>query len=227
VGAQTVTLARRSPGANVTAVDRSAASLAAARRRVAAAGLANVTFEQADLYALPFAPASFDHVFVCFVLEHLARPEEALARLSALLRPGGTLTLVEGDHGSAYFHPDDPDARAAVACQVALQRRAGGDAMIGRRVYPLLVGAGLEGVHAAPLAVYVDGSRPALAEAFTRRTFTAMVAAVRDQAVAAGLLAPERFDAGVRALERTAAPDGVFCYTFFKGVGTKPRPDVS
>ena len=45
-------------------------------------------------------------------------------------------------------------------------------------------------------------------------------------ALAAGLLAPERFDAGVRALERTAEPDGVFCYTFFKGVGTKPRPDV-
>ncbi len=109
------------------------------------------------------------------MLEHLARPEEALARLGALLRPGGTLTLVEGDHGSAYFHPDDPDARAPVACLVALQRHAGGDAMIGRRVYPLLVGAGLEGVRAAPRAVYVDGSRPALAEAFTRRTFTAMV----------------------------------------------------
>jgi hypothetical protein len=30
---------------------------------------------------------------------------------------------------------------------------------------------------------------------------------------------PERFDAGVRALYRTAEADGVFCYTFFKGVG--------
>ena len=28
-----------------------------------------------------------------------------------------------------------------------------------------------------------------------------------------------RFDAGVRALHRTTEPDGVFCYTFFKGVG--------
>jgi cyclopropane fatty-acyl-phospholipid synthase-like methyltransferase len=41
VGAQTVTLARRSPGARVTAVDVSAVSLAEARRRVAEAGLAN------------------------------------------------------------------------------------------------------------------------------------------------------------------------------------------
>jgi hypothetical protein len=29
------------------------------------------------------------------------------------------------------------------------------------------------------------------------------------------------FDAGVRDLYRTAEPDGTFCYTFFKGVGTK------
>ncbi|MGH8008434.1 MAG: hypothetical protein ACREQ3_15675, partial [Candidatus Binatia bacterium] len=31
------------------------------------------------------------------------------------------------------------------------------------------------------------------------------------------------FDAGIRALYRTAAADGVFCYTFFKAVGEKPR----
>ena len=48
----------------------------------------------------------FDHVFVCFVLEHLARPVEALSILERLLRPGGTITLIEGDHGSTYFHPD-------------------------------------------------------------------------------------------------------------------------
>ena len=39
-----------------------------------AAGLANVTFERADLFDLPFAAGHFDHLFVCFVLEHLAAP---------------------------------------------------------------------------------------------------------------------------------------------------------
>jgi len=29
----------------------------------------------------------------------------------------------------------------------------------------------------------------------------------------------DHFDAGIKALNRTAEPDGVFCYTFFKGVG--------
>ena len=44
--------------------------------------------------------------------------------------------MIEGDHGSAYFHPDSAAARAAIACQVELQARAGGDALIGRQLYP-------------------------------------------------------------------------------------------
>ncbi len=44
-------------------------------------------------------------------------------------------------------------------------------------------------------------------------------------ALAAGLLDAERFDAGIRDLRRTTEPDGVFLYTFFKGVGRAPvRP---
>ena len=41
--------------------------------------------------------------------------------------------------------------------------------------------------------------------------------------MAAGLIDPESFDAGVRDLHRTAEVDGVFCYTFFKSVAEKTR----
>jgi SAM-dependent methyltransferase len=223
VGAQTVTLAGRSPSARFTSVDVSAESLAEAKRRIEAAGLRNVEFRQADVFAAPFAPRSFDHVFVCFVLEHLARPVQALEVLASVLRPGGTITVIEGDHGSAYFHPDSEDARAAIDCLVTLQRRGGGNALIGRQVYPLLAGAGFQDVEVSPRVVYVDGTRPDLASGFTRKTFTAMIEGVRDAAIAAGLIEPVRFDAGVRDLHRTAEPDGVFSYTFFKGVGLQAR----
>jgi SAM-dependent methyltransferase len=221
VGAQTVTLARRSPDARFTSVDVSADSIAEARRRVQRAGLTNVELRQADILDLPFESESFDHVFVCFVLEHLARPVEALMALNRVLRPGGTTTVIEGDHGSAYFHPDSPAAHAAIACQVELQRRAGGNALIGRQLHPLMVEAGLDAVHVSARMVYVDSSRPELVDGFTRRTFTAMIEGVREPAIAAGLIEPSCFDAGIRALHRTTEADGVFCYTFFKGVGTK------
>ncbi len=223
VGAQTVTLAQRSPDARFTSVDISADSIAEARRRADRAGLTNVEFRQADIFALPFRAESFDHVFVCFVLEHLSRPVEALAILQRLLRSGGTITVIEGDHGSTYFYPLSSAAEAAIQCQVEIQRDAGGDAFIGRQLYPLLVKANFHGVRVSPRMVYVDSSRPDLVDGFTRKTFTAMIEGIRESAIAAGLMEPESFDAGVRGLHRTTEADGVFCYTFFKGVGEK-RP---
>ena len=222
VGAQTLTLAQRSPGASFDSVDVSAESVAETARRVEEAGLTNVEVGRADIDDLPFAPESFDGVFVCFVLEHLRDPVEALRRLGTMLRPGGTITVIEGDHGSAYFHPPSAAADAAIGCQVELQRRAGGDALIGRRVQPLLAEAGYADVRVSPRVVYADETRPELVEGFTRRTFTAMVEGVGEDAIAAGLIDPPTFAAGVRDLHRTAEPGGVFNYTFFKGIGRKP-----
>ncbi|TME49688.1 MAG: methyltransferase domain-containing protein [Chloroflexi bacterium] len=221
VGAQTVTLARRSPDARFTSIDVSAASLAEARQKIDGAGITNLEFRQADIFALPFAAESFDHVFVCFVLEHLARPLDGLRILKGVLRPGGTITVIEGDHGSTYFYPDSSAAHAAIDCLVELQRRAGGNALIGREVYPLLVEAGFDAARVSPRMVYVDSSHPDLVDGFTRKTFTAMVKGVRESAIDAGLTTAEKFDAGIRDLDRTTEADGVFCYTFFKGVARK------
>jgi SAM-dependent methyltransferase len=222
VGAQTVVLARRSPGARLTSVDVSAASLAQAAARAAAAGVENVRFVRADILDLPFPPGCFDHVFVSFVLEHLRSPARALEVLRRQLKPSGSLTVIEGDHGSTFFHPAGALARRAVACLVEAQAQAGGDALVGRRLFPLLAGAGFVGVTVSPRIVYVDGSRPEWAEGFTRRTFTAMVEGARGEIVGRSLMTSPDFDAAVAELLRAAEPDGVFCYTFLKGVGLAP-----
>lgn len=223
VGAQTVRLAASSPGARIVAVDVDGASLEQARARVAErVPGADVEWRRADLRDLPFADGEFDHVFVCFVLEHLRDPAAVLAGLRRVLRPGGTLTVIEGDHGSAFFHPDSPYARAAIGHQARLQAAAGGDALVGRRLRPLVAGAGFADVRVRPVTVYADESRPELVEGFTRDTFTAMVAAVRDEAVAAGWSTPGDFDRGVADLLATAGPGGTFHYTFFRADAVCP-----
>ncbi len=222
VGAQTVTLALNSPRASITSVDISELSLGQAKRAVDARGIHNVSFSRADVFHLPFPPEVFDHIFVCFVLEHLAQPVAAVRALMKVLRRGGSLTVIEGDHGSAYFHPDSEAARKAVWCLTELQKRAGGNAHIGRELYPRLREAGFETVHVSPRMVYVDGSRPNLVEGFTKKTFTAMVEGVRAGALSAGLIDRATFEQGIADLYRTAEPDGVFCYTFFKAVAAKP-----
>ena len=192
VGAQTVTLARRSPED--------------VRRDGQRA------FDPPDSGTWRFSrPTS------CFVLEHLSRPREALAHLGRVLKPGGTITVIEGDHGSAYYHPD---SRHAIRCLIELQARAGGASLIGRTLYPLLVNAGFRHVTVSPRMVYVDSSRPQLVEGFTKNTFTAMVEGVRERTLAAGLIDDETWAKGIRDLYRTAEADGTFCYTFFKAVAT-------
>ena len=63
--------------------------------------------------------------------------------------------------------------------------------------------------------VYVDASRPELVDGFTRKTFTAMIAGVREPALRRADRA-ERFDEGIAAISRRPRR---FCYTFFKGDG--------
>jgi len=122
VGAQTITLARNSPQAHITSIDISESSVSEAKKKIEEAGFINVRFQQGDIFNLAFEPESFDHIFVCFV-------------------------LIEGDHGSTYFYPDNDAAYRAIQCQVELQKRAGGNANIGRELYPLLACRGLHKEH--------------------------------------------------------------------------------
>jgi ubiquinone/menaquinone biosynthesis C-methylase UbiE len=222
VEAQTLILARNSPGAIITSIDISEKSIAEAGKRLRAAGYENISFRQADIFNLDFPDNCFDHVFLCFVLEHLADPASALISLKKSLRSGGTITVIEGDHGSAFFHPHDEDATSVIRCLVELQGRAGGNANIGRRLRPLLDQTGFASIKVSPRMVYADQGNPELVAGFTRKTFTAMIEGVRDQALASGMIDADTFDSGIRGLYRTSADDGVFCYTFFKAVAGKP-----
>ena len=53
VGAQTITLAEKSPQADFTAFDISMRSLLEARQKILDAGYVNVSFHQGDIYRMP------------------------------------------------------------------------------------------------------------------------------------------------------------------------------
>lgn len=223
IGAQTVTLAKNCPQAHITAIDISQTSVNQARKKVNSLGFTNVHFQQADIFALPFETNSFDHIFVCFVLEHLPEPVNALNILKKYIKPGGTITVIEGDHGSAFFYPDSLLAHKAIQCQVELQKQSGGNANIGRELYPLLKRAGFQSIRVSPRMVYVDNSRPEFVEGFTKKTFNAMIEGIRQPAIDAKMATSAEIDKGISDLYRTTHPDGVFCYTFFKAIAVKQQ----
>lgn len=223
VGAQTLILAKNSPKSEIISIDISRESIGKAKEAVRKEGIGNVSFRQADIFSLPFEEASFDHVFLCFVLEHLREPVKALENLKKVLKPGGTITVVEGDHGSCYFHPEGKNALKAWNCLIEVQSHMGGDSLVGRKLYPLLQKAGFEEVKVEPRMVYVDSGKPELVDGFIRKTIIPMVEGVKEQALELGMMEEEEeaWKKGIAELHETAGPEGTFCYTFFKGRGKK------
>jgi SAM-dependent methyltransferase len=220
IGAQTFPLARRFPETRFTSFDLSADSLQ--KTRGGLEEVANVDLLRADLLSPPFADSRFDAALVSYLLEHVPDPARALAMVRRLVKPGGSVHVVEGDHGSCYWHPETVPARRAWECLIEVQRRLQGDALIGRRLYPLLTGAGFADVKVSPRMVYTDESRPLLMVAFVEKTIVPMVQGAREAALEWGLIDAATFDEGIRDLLAVSrAPGGAFCYTFFKATASR------
>jgi SAM-dependent methyltransferase len=221
VGAQTKIIAPKNPHSSFMSIDLSLDSVIEAEKVIKSLKIDNVTFKQADIFNLPYIDETFDSVVVCFVLEHLPNPLQALIELKRVLKTGGNIITIEGDHGSTFFYPDSKYAHSAIDCQVQLQKQNGGNSNIGRELYPLLNSVGFSNISVSPRVVYVDASKPRLVEGFIKNTFTAMIEGVGEKAIKKGLMESNEFAKGINDLYRTAEPDGVFSYTFFKAFAVK------
>lgn len=101
-GHVSLAVARRVPRGSVTAVDFSPAMLARARSKVAAAGLTNVDFVEADMRTLPWARAH-DAAVCAFGIFFVDDMEAQLARIAATVKPGGVVMLSNFRHD--YMEP--------------------------------------------------------------------------------------------------------------------------
>jgi 2-polyprenyl-3-methyl-5-hydroxy-6-metoxy-1,4-benzoquinol methylase len=92
-GQQPIDFAQRHAGAKVLAIDLSLSSLAYARIKTAAAGLANIDYAQADILELASLGRTFDLVVSGGVLHHLADPLAGWRVLTTLMRPNGLMYI--------------------------------------------------------------------------------------------------------------------------------------
>ena len=124
----------------VVGVDVASALLA--RAAELAAGLPNVSFEEADARALPFADESFEVVVFDSTLSHVPGPEKALAEAFRVLRPHGRLAAFEGDYATTTvaLGANDP----LQACVEAMLSGSVHDRWIVRRLPHLARACGFE-----------------------------------------------------------------------------------
>jgi len=96
--------------------------------------LESLTFEVGSIYEPRFAPESFDAAFAHQVLQHLAKPVDALAQMRKLLKPGGVIGVREADWGSTTFYPENEGMRRFLRLYYALAHRNGGEPNAGRHM---------------------------------------------------------------------------------------------
>lgn len=83
------------PGVEVTGIDASAEMLEKAREKVAELGLTHVKeLRVMDARHLEFADGSFDHIAAMHIMSVVPEPERVMAEMARVLRPGGTILIV-------------------------------------------------------------------------------------------------------------------------------------
>lgn len=127
----------------VVGVERSAAYVEAARRRVA--GLGHVEFVEGDLFEV--VPArKFDLIVGRFVLEWVPDPVAALRHLAGYLRPGGVMVFQDYDHPlveGQYSLPVAPLFEAVLSGCIDALARGGLERRMGAMLRRSFVAAGL------------------------------------------------------------------------------------
>jgi SAM-dependent methyltransferase len=133
-GTISIDLARRVRPGRVIGVDAAADIVEQAAGLAASAAVDNVEFRVGDAYALDFADASFDIVHAHQVLQHLARPVDALREFRRVLRPGGILAARDVDYGGVIWSPDSPGLTRWLELYHDVHAWNGGDPHAGRHL---------------------------------------------------------------------------------------------
>ena len=194
-------LARRvGPSGQVVGIDADGAKIAAARD--AAADLPRLSFRVGDaITAGPDDP--FDVIYVRFLLSHLTDPVGALATLHGRLKPGGLLVAEDVDFDGHFAEPAQPALDRYVAWYKAAAWRRGANAILGRELARLAVGAGFGIVHAGAV-------NPAALSGPIKQLAPLTLAAIADSVVEAGLADRSEVDQTLIELQVAADDTAVF-----------------
>jgi ubiquinone/menaquinone biosynthesis C-methylase UbiE len=127
---------------SVLGVDADHEILAVARRRVAGAGLSNVSFEQASVPDVPLG-AEVDAVIGRLILVHLDDPAAALRAMSRLVVPGGVVAFQDFNVSRARSVPEVPLMTRCVGWICAALRAGGRNPDTGERLISIFRRAAL------------------------------------------------------------------------------------
>jgi SAM-dependent methyltransferase len=140
LGILTNEIASKYPDCKIFSIEYYWSQIAEAKKNT----LSNISFCQADAHSIPAKDESFDLVFCRYVLEHVANPSQVLSEMRRVLNNGGRIMVQENNILINDFYPDCPRFENIWNKFADLQSKLGGDAVIGKKLFPLLKDAGFK-----------------------------------------------------------------------------------
>jgi ubiquinone/menaquinone biosynthesis C-methylase UbiE len=189
----------------VVGLDREPRMVDFGRKLAEQRGLA-VEFVQADATATGLPDRSFDLVHARTLLLNVQNPEQILAEMGRIAKPGGVVAVQEPDAGAWNCDPPHPAFDILRAAILDAYRRTGKDLSVGRRIARMLRVAGLEDVSVRATARVTHTGE------YYQTFLLTMAALVRDVILQAGDLTADEFEAYTTALRvHLEAPDTITC----------------
>ena len=148
-GTITIDLARRVAPGRVIGVDASHEIVDRATSLASDNGLTTAEFAVGDAYALAYPDDTFDIVHAHQVLQHLARPIDALQEMRRVLKPGGLLAVREVDYGGVLITPSTTGLPNWASTYDSVHRWNGGDPNAGRSLKSWTMRAGFTEITAS------------------------------------------------------------------------------
>ncbi|MBR1127115.1 class I SAM-dependent methyltransferase [Bradyrhizobium iriomotense] len=211
-GPGTITAALAGIVGNAVGVDIEPKAIAAAHQLAAKAGLANVTFVEADMTALPFEDGTFDAVFFHAVLYHQSQAVLArtLAEARRVLKPGGLVATRDADVGGNVLHPEIDGVRLALDLWQRWYEHDDAQALrFGRRQSSILRAHGFTPVWTG--ASYVNHSADAESRSEAVADARRSLLGLRPQLVGKGLATDDEIQAALAGWEAWGRdPDAVY-----------------
>lgn len=147
-GPGTITVDLAELVAEVTATEIGADELALTQATAVERGSTNISFQTADVHALPFDDDTFDVTHAHQVLQHVADPVQALRELARVTKPGGIVAVRDSDYSGFCWWPQVPSLDTWLDLYRTAARANGGEPDAGRRLLSWAHAAGLTDVTA-------------------------------------------------------------------------------
>jgi ubiquinone/menaquinone biosynthesis C-methylase UbiE len=180
-GEVTFEIARRvGPEGRVTGIDMDEIKLDLGREAAETRRLANVEFRATDVSDW-HETAAYELVYCRFLLQHLSKPLDLLAKMWAAVAPGGALVVEDADFGALFCDPPNDGYEFWSRSYCSILERRGGDPLIGRKLYRFFLASDIRTPH---MALVQHAHTSGEAKALSLSTLEATAEAILDEGVA-------------------------------------------